>query len=72
MPETLLELGKALNVSGDAGAASGYLEEALKSEQNGTLAQAVHLQLLQAYRKLGRTADAERELEAVRKLRGNK
>jgi hypothetical protein len=69
MPETLLELGKALNASGDAKSAEGYLRQVLAAEQETTLAQSAHFQLAQVYRKLGRAADADREMKAFQKLR---
>ena len=72
MPETLLELGRALNASGAPAAAAGYLEHALKLEEGTTVAEAVHFQLAQAYRKLGRGPDAERELKRFQELRGKR
>src|SRR4029077_7543472 len=69
MPETLLELGKALYASGDAGAAAACLERVLQVEKKTDIAQAAHFQLAQAYRKLGRTADAERELKLFQNAR---
>jgi len=69
MPETLLELGKALNSSGDPEAAVICLEQVLQSEQNTSLAEGAHFQLSQAYRKLGRGIDADRELALFQKLR---
>jgi tetratricopeptide (TPR) repeat protein len=69
MPETLLELGKAMNTAGDPKSASTYLEQVLQSEQKGDLAEAAHFQLAQAYRKLGRTADADREIKLFQSSR---
>jgi tetratricopeptide (TPR) repeat protein len=69
MPETLLELGKALNALGDASAAEKYLKQLLEQEQTSTLAQAAHFQLAQAYRKLNRAADAEREMKLFHEMR---
>jgi tetratricopeptide (TPR) repeat protein len=69
MPETLLELGKALNASGDAKSAEPVLRQLLSIESDGALAEAAHFQLAQAYRKLGRAADADRELKLFQKMR---
>jgi tetratricopeptide (TPR) repeat protein len=69
MPETLLELGRAMNASGAPAIAAGYLEHALKLEEGTKVAEAVHFQLAQAYRKLGRALDAERELKNFQELR---
>jgi len=69
MPETLLELGKALNSSGNAEAAATYLQQVLQAEQDSKLAEAAHLQLAQAYRKLGKSEEAERELHLLQALR---
>jgi tetratricopeptide (TPR) repeat protein len=69
MPETLLELGKALNAAGDAKAAEPVLRRLLTAESAGGLAEAAHFQLAQAYRKLGRSADAEREMKLFNELR---
>ena len=72
MPETLLELGRLLNASGDAGAAQRYLHRVLELEQGTALAEMAHFQLSQVYRKLGRAADAQRQLEEFRKLRDSR
>jgi tetratricopeptide (TPR) repeat protein len=70
MPETLLELGKTLNAAGDAISAEPVLRRLLTLETAGALAETAHFQLAQAYRKLGRAADAEREMKLFNKLRG--
>jgi tetratricopeptide (TPR) repeat protein len=72
MPETLLELGKALNASGDAKSSEGYLRRVLALEQNSRLAESAHFELAQVYRKLGREADAEREMQAFQELRAKR
>jgi tetratricopeptide (TPR) repeat protein len=69
MPETQLELGKLLNSSGDAAAAERLLRKVLEAEQGTALAESAHFQLSQVYRKLGRPADADRELKAFQALR---
>ncbi|MFN0104050.1 MAG: tetratricopeptide repeat protein [Bryobacteraceae bacterium] len=53
MPETLLELGKALALSGDAASAEKRLRRLLELEDTSPLAEAAHLQPMQIYRRLG-------------------
>jgi len=69
MPETHLALGKALAATGDLSGAEGALQKVLQAEPASALAEAAHLQLSQIYRKLGRTADADREIRALQELR---
>lgn len=70
MPETEFELGKALAANGDLAGAERLLRKVLEAEGRSALAEGAHLQLSQVYRRLGRVADAERELAALRALRG--
>jgi tetratricopeptide (TPR) repeat protein len=72
MPEVLFELGKVLNASGDAKSAELYLTKLLKVEQGTELAESAHFQLAQVYRKLGRAADADREMRAFQSLRAKR
>jgi tetratricopeptide (TPR) repeat protein len=72
VPETLIELGKALNTSGDAVSAELLLQGALAKVQAGDLAASAHFQLAHVYRKLGRTADADREMKAFQQLRARR
>jgi tetratricopeptide (TPR) repeat protein len=72
MPETLLELGKLLAASGDASSAERYLKQVLSAERDTALAQAAHFDLARVYRKLGRTAEAEREMKAFQELRARR
>lgn len=72
MPETLFALGKAMNATGDAAAAERYLKQVLEAEQDTALAESAHFQLAQAYRKLGRAADAAREMKAFDELRARR
>jgi Flp pilus assembly protein TadD len=72
MPETLVELGKALAASGDPKSAETYLRQALAAEDGTPLAESAHFQLAQVYRKLGRAADAEREMRAFQELRNRR
>jgi tetratricopeptide (TPR) repeat protein len=69
MPETHLALGKALAATGDLSGAEGALQKVVQAEPASALAEAAHLQLSQIYRKLGRTADADREIRALQELR---
>ena len=69
MPETSLALGKALAATGELAAAEAALQRVVKLEPASALAEAAHLQLSQVYRRLGRGADADRELRALRSLR---
>lgn len=72
MPETELELGKALLANGDLAGAEPRFRAVVKAEGISPLAAAAHLQLAQIYRRLGRTADAERELEILRAIRAGR
>ena len=74
MPETLLELGRALNTAGDAASAVKYLEQVVRLEEQSQskLAETAHMQLAQAYRKLGRINDAERSVRRFRELQGSR
>jgi len=60
--EAQYQLGKTLLEQGKAKEALGYLESAAKTTPN---LESVHEQLAIAYRRLGRTADAEREAKLV-------
>lgn len=69
MPETLLELGKAAAASGNPADAEKLFRKVLGQEHASSLAESAHFQLSQLYRKLGRKADADREMNAFRELR---
>jgi tetratricopeptide (TPR) repeat protein len=69
MPETLLELGKALAAAGDVKSSESVLRQVLAAERDSALAEAAHFHLAQVYRRLGRTADADRELKSFQQLR---
>ena len=68
MPETLYSLGKAASLNGDNAAAEKAWTELLGVEQSTGLAAQAHFGLANIYRKQGRQADAQREMEAYRKL----
>ena len=69
MPETLLELGKVRASSGDVTAAERLFRSVIELERDSRLTETAHLQLSLIYRKLGRTADADRETKLFRELR---
>jgi len=68
MPETLYMLGKAAALQGDAELAVKSWTHVLKLEDNTSLAAQAHFGLATIYRKQGKTADAEREMEQFHKL----
>jgi tetratricopeptide (TPR) repeat protein len=70
MPETLYLLGKAALLDGDENLAQKSWVHLLTLEQNTALAAQAHFGLSGIYRKQGRDADAEREMEEFRKLQG--
>ena len=72
MAETSLALGKALVTTGDLPGAETALQRVLKLESASGLAEAAHLQLSQLYRRMGRAADADREMQALQRLRRTK
>jgi tetratricopeptide (TPR) repeat protein len=71
MPETLYLLGKAAALDGDNALAEKCWMHVLKLENNTPLAAQAHFGLAAIYRKEGKTADADREMEQFRKLQGN-
>ena len=71
MPETLYLLGKAASLDGDDALAQKSWEHVLSLEQNTSLAGQAHFGLAGIYRKQGKTADADREMEEFRKLQGH-
>lgn len=71
MPETLYSLGKAASLSGDATAAENAWTKLLSIENQSSLAAQAHFGLAGLYRKQGKAAAAEREMQAFRKLQGN-
>jgi tetratricopeptide (TPR) repeat protein len=68
MPETLYSLGKAQSLEGDNAAAEKSWLELLSIEKEGELAAQTHFALAGLYRKLGRTADAAREMKEFQAL----
>lgn len=71
MPETLYMLGKAAAMDGDDGLAQKSWAHLLRLEKDTALAAQAHFGLAAIYRKQGKTADADREMEEFRKLQGS-
>ncbi|HVT91361.1 MAG TPA: tetratricopeptide repeat protein [Bryobacteraceae bacterium] len=69
MPETLYALGKAASLDGDSTAARKAWTDVISIEKTGPLAAQAHFGLAGLYRKQGRTAEAEREMQEFRKLK---
>ena len=68
MPETLYSLGKAASLEGDAVAAEKAWAKLLSIEKASSLAAQTHFALAGLYRKQGKTADANREMQEFQKL----
>jgi tetratricopeptide (TPR) repeat protein len=71
MPETLYMLGKAANLDGDDALAQKSWVHLLTLENNTSLAGQAHFGLAGIYRKQGKTAEAEKEMELFRKLQSS-
>jgi len=71
MPETLYMLGKAAALDGDDIVAEKSWLQVLNIEKDSALAAQAHFGLAGIYRKQGKTAEADREMEEFRKLQGN-
>ena len=71
MPETLYQLGKAAAMDGDNTMAQQSWEHLLSLEKDTALAAQAHFGLSGIYRKQGKSADADREMEEFRKLQKN-
>jgi tetratricopeptide (TPR) repeat protein len=68
MPETLYQLGKAAAMDGDDITAQKCWQHLLILEKDTPLAAQAHFGLSGIYRKQGKHADADREMEKFRKL----
>jgi tetratricopeptide (TPR) repeat protein len=68
MPETLYSLGKAAALAGDPTSAEKVWTRLLSIENQSALAGQTHFALAGLYRKQGKTADAEREMQEFQKL----
>jgi ATP/maltotriose-dependent transcriptional regulator MalT len=68
MPETLYALGKAAALDGDAAASERAWIGLLDIEKEGPLAAQAHFGLAGLYRKQGKTAEAEQQMQEFQKL----
>jgi tetratricopeptide (TPR) repeat protein len=68
MPETLYSLGKAASLDGDAGTAEQAWLRVVELEKTTSLAAQAHFGLATLYRKQGKAAEAQRELQEFQKL----
>jgi tetratricopeptide (TPR) repeat protein len=71
MPETLYSLGKAAALEGDTAAAEKAWRKLLSIEKDTALAGQTHFALAGLYRKLGKSAEAERETQEFQRLQSN-
>jgi tetratricopeptide (TPR) repeat protein len=71
MPETLYSLGKAASLDGDAAAAEKAWTKLLSIEKESSLAAQAHFGLAGLYRKQGKTAAAQHEMQAFQNLQKN-
>lgn len=70
MPETLYSLGKAAALAGDSAAAEKAWTWLLSIEKQSALAAQTHFALAGLYRKQGKTAEADHEIQEFQKLQG--
>ena len=68
MPETLYSLGKAASLEGDAAAAEKAWTKLLSIEKQSSLAAQAHFGLTGLYRKQGKTAEAQHEMQEFESL----
>ena len=68
MPETLYSLGKAASLEGDTVAAEENWTKLLTIEKDSSLAAQAHFGLASIYRKQGKTAAAQREMQEFQRL----
>lgn len=71
MPETLYSLGKANALEGDGTAAEKAWTKLLTLEKESALAAQAHFGLASLYRKQGKTAAAEQEMRAFKRLQSS-
>lgn len=71
MPETLYALGKAASLSGDPAAAEKAWLKVISIEKESSIAAQAHFELAGLYRKLGKAAEAEREMQQFTKLQNS-
>jgi len=68
MPETLYSLGKAASLEGDAATAEKEWTKLLSIEKESSLAAQAHFGLASLYRKQGKTAAAQQEMQEFQRL----
>jgi tetratricopeptide (TPR) repeat protein len=68
MPETLYSLGKAASLDGDAASAEQAWSKVLELEKKTALAAQAHFGLATLYRKQGKTAQSQQEMQEFQKL----
>ena len=68
MPETLYSLGKAASLTGDAPTAEKSWLRVVELEKDTSLAAQSHFGLAALYRKQGKTAQAQKEMQEFQKL----
>jgi len=71
MPETLYSLGKAASLEGDAAAAEKAWTKLLSIESQTSLAAQAHFGLAGLYRKQGKTAEAQHEMQEFQRLQNS-
>jgi tetratricopeptide (TPR) repeat protein len=71
MPETLYSLGKAASLEGDTTAAEKAWTKLLSIEQQSSLAAQAHFGLAGLYRKQGKTAEAQHEMQEFERLKNS-
>jgi tetratricopeptide (TPR) repeat protein len=71
MPETLYSLGKAASLEGDAAAAEKAWTKLLSIERQSSLAAQAHFGLAGLYRKQGKTAEAQHEMQEFQSLQNS-
>jgi len=68
MPETLYSLGKAASLDGDSGTAEQAWVKVVALEKNTSLAAQAHFGLAGLYRKQGKAAQSQHEMQEFQKL----
>ena len=68
MPETLYSLGKAASLEGDTATAEKEWTKLISIEKESALAAQAHFGLASLYRKQGKTAAAQREMQEFQRL----
>jgi tetratricopeptide (TPR) repeat protein len=71
MPETLYSLGKAESLDGNAAAAEKAWNKLLSIEKQSSLAAQAHFGLAGLYRKQGKTAEAQHEMQEFQNLQNS-